>query len=164
MSLNGPQNETHVYDRCDPDSLFLSQLPKAMKHVHDIPDPPRSLFYFGGQVYTGHRHMLKCKHCNTDVCSRADGLQCSRVVKSKEQAQAEEEATWGQHRGLPKPSSALRLARGQTRSCEQPAGRQTQSSPQHFSVGKIRRRNPSPPWNASQRTWCKRTAGTTPAR
>lgn len=36
------------------DSLFLSQMSKAMKHVDNVPYSPWSLFYLGGQVNTGH--------------------------------------------------------------------------------------------------------------
>lgn len=71
-----PQKKTRdTRDSCNADSLLLSQLPKAVKHVHDVPDPPRSLFYFGGQVNAGHRHVLKRKHRNTRVCSGAHRLQ-----------------------------------------------------------------------------------------
>lgn len=52
-------NDRH-YDSSGKDSLFLSQMPKAMEYVDDISDSSWSLFYFGSQVNTSHGHMLKC--------------------------------------------------------------------------------------------------------
>lgn len=58
--FTGWYNNDRHQDSSGKDSLFLSQMPKAMEYIDDIPDSSRSLFYFGSQVNTSHGHMLKC--------------------------------------------------------------------------------------------------------